>query len=82
MIFVSKENYDRLLSKVRQYENFLHALQMGAEVTMNGEMVGDLIGNACRWSYAHRQGNGELSDEEQQDLVNAAFDKLLNRRKS
>ena len=35
-----------------------------------------LINNACNWSYAHRVGNGELSDEEQSKIIEEAFHKL------
>jgi hypothetical protein len=69
---------DGLKEKVRVYEQFLHLLQMHAEVTLNGEMMRRLISNACRWSYAHRCGNGELSDEDQQKLVDAAFERLCS----
>ncbi len=64
------------LEKVRKYERFLHALQMYAEVVMDGAKVKKLIDNACNWSYAHRRGNGEYSEEEQEAIIKKAFYKL------
>jgi hypothetical protein len=69
-----------LRGKVNVYEQLLHRIQMNAEVVMDHEVVGDLISNICRWSYAHRQGNGELSDQDQNAIIRAAFDRLLNTR--
>lgn len=50
---------------------------MYAEVTMDNEKLSNIINNICRWSYAHRMGNGELSEEQQNDYIRKAFDKLL-----
>lgn len=63
--------------KIKVYESFLHLLQMHAEVTMDRDRVRRLIERACAWSYAHRSGNGELSEEEQQERIDAAFANLL-----
>ena len=63
--------------RIRQYEHFLHDLYFASSVTMDAKRVGELIDNASRWSYAHRQGNGELSEREQRQLVRSAFDRLL-----
>ena len=43
----------------------------------DGFGVKELVTNADNWSYSHRVGNGELSDEEQQKAVDRAFWKLL-----
>lgn len=64
--------------KIATYEQFLHKLHMLAEVAMDSKKVGKLIGNACCWSYAHRMGNGQFSPDEQQELVDRAFAKLLD----
>lgn len=68
--------------KVKIYEHFLHTLQLYAEITMEGDKVQKLIANACNWSYAHRRGNGEFSEEEQAALVEAALLQLpyINKR--
>lgn len=72
-------NLPTTADKVKVYEQLLHDIQLFAEVTMDGEKVRQLIGNICRWSYAHRAGNGENSEEEQLEQINKAFEKLRNR---
>jgi len=67
-----------LRKKVNQYESFLHSLQLHAEVCMEDEKTKRLVSNACSWSYAHRRGNGEYSDEEQEAIINKAFHKLTD----
>lgn len=62
--------------KVKKYEEFFHMLQMHACVTLNQSAVKTLINNACNWSYAHRIGNGEYTDEEQQRIIDKNFNKL------
>jgi len=63
--------------KIYKYEELLHTIQMYAEVTMDNEKLSNIISNICRWSYFHRIGNGELSEEQQNDYIRKAFDKLL-----
>ena len=65
--------------KIDMYESLLHDIQLFAAVVMDGEKVQRLINNICGWSYAHRQGNGEYSDEEQELLVSKHFWKLRDR---
>lgn len=84
LIQKQRDEIDHLESKITNltrlnttYERFLHALQMNVEVTMNNENVRSLLRNACRWSYAHRIGNGEYSDKEQNEIVENAFRRLL-----
>lgn len=67
----------KLKEKVAMYERFLHALNMGVTCVDN-DMVRELVHNADSWSYAHRRGNGELSDREQQQLINSAFWRLCD----
>lgn len=62
--------------KIKKYEEFLHSLQMHAQVTLNSDTVKKLISNACNWSYSHRVGNGEYTDEEQQHIIDKAFNRL------
>jgi hypothetical protein len=61
-----------LEEKVEQYEQFLHNINMML-VASNTEGIQRLIDNADRWSYMHRVSNGELSEEEQQKLIDKAF---------
>jgi len=69
------DEVETLRHKVRKYEEFLHALN-AAVVGSNSVRVQKLIDNAFAWSYAHRAGNGELSDEEQDAMVARARDRL------
>ena len=62
--------------KIAVYEDLLHTIQMHAEVTMRPEVVKELIGRICRWSYSHRSGNGEYTEAEKQDHINSAFWRL------
>jgi DNA-binding transcriptional MerR regulator len=68
------ENSENKLIKI--YENVFHRLQLYGEVTLNGDKLSKLLKKIYDWSYAHRQGNGELSDEEQQELINSCLRKL------
>ena len=65
----------KLKEKVAMYERFLHAINM-CVTCANNDGVRELVSNADKFSYSHRRGNGELSDREQQQLINAAFWKL------
>jgi hypothetical protein len=62
--------------KMKVYENLLHEIQMNVEVNMDPAAVREILNRICRWSYAHRQGNGEISDAVQQELIDGAFWKL------
>ena len=61
-----------LEEKVEQYEQFLHNINMML-IVGNTEGIQRLLDNAERWSYMHRDSNGELSEEEQQKLIDKAF---------
>ena len=62
--------------KITVYEGLLHDLHFASSVTMDSKRVGEILDKISRWSYAHRQGNGELSNVEQQELIDKAFQKL------
>lgn len=66
-----------LREKVEMYESLLHKIQLHCQVTMDHEKVRTLVGNICAWSYAHRCGNGELSEDEQLCRIKYQFDRLL-----
>lgn len=66
-----------LQNKVRKYEEFLHAIN-AAVVTCNHAQLQHLIDNAFKWSYAGRVGNGELTVEEQNLLVQQALERLTD----
>ena len=61
--------------RIMVYEDMLHALHF-AQVAMNPGRVGKLLDSISNWSYSHRMGNGELTDEEQQKLIEKAFHKM------
>lgn len=63
--------------KIEMYENFLHRINLAC-VSGNNETIKKLVANADNWSYAHRVGNGELSDRDQDRLITNAFWKLLD----
>jgi hypothetical protein len=63
--------------KIEMYESFLHKINAFI-VCVNNEGIKELVENADNWSYAHRVGNGEPSDEEQQEIIDNAFWKLLD----
>jgi len=62
--------------KVEVYERLFHRLQLYREVTLNKVKVERLLDAIGGWSYAHRAGNGELSDEEQQARIDACFENI------
>jgi len=70
-----------LKEKVAQYESYLHKINMFI-VSCNNDGIAELVRNADVWSYAHRVGNGELSDKQQQQAINNAFCKLLDTPKA
>jgi hypothetical protein len=58
------------------FRRVFHHINTHASITMNRERMQEIIGAICSWSYAHRVGNGELSDVEQQAVIERAFDKI------
>jgi len=70
-----------LKDKVQMYEQFLHKISMAC-TCMDNLAIQELVQNADAFSYAHRQGNGMLSDNQQQDLINSKFFKLLDTPKA
>lgn len=68
-----------LKEKIRVYEGLLHDIQFHREVTMNQAAVIALLDKIGSWSYAHRRGNGEYNEKEQQAIVDGAFWNLEKR---
>lgn len=73
--------YLRLQDKVKVYETLLHQINTLASISMNADGLKEIISLICEWSYAHRQGNGELSSEEQKELIAERFENFRNLRK-
>lgn len=70
-----------LKQKVAQYEAFLHKINMAC-LCGDNLAIQELVQNADNYSYSFRQGNGELSDKEQQELINSKFVKLCDTPKA
>jgi hypothetical protein len=74
------EKFSGELAKLRKenevFHQVFHHINLHASITMNTEKMQEIIGAICNWSYAHRVGNGELSDEEQQAVIDRAFDRI------
>lgn len=64
-----------LAEKVKVYEQLMHKIQLLA-FTGNDELIRRTLDMICDWSYAHRSGNGELTDEEQEERIRQQFEKL------
>lgn len=65
-----------LRDKVTTYEALLHHIHFARAVAMDGKRVGELLDLISDWSYAHRVGNGEYSDQEQAAVVAKKYEKL------
>jgi hypothetical protein len=60
--------------KIRGYEKTLHLLSL--YMLTGSEKMRDLLSTINDWSYSHRVGNGEFTDEEQQEIIDFAFERL------
>lgn len=69
-------HWKKLESENEVFRAAFHYINTHAAITMNGDKVREMIDAICSWSYAHRCGNGEYSEEEQQELVDRAFEKI------
>lgn len=65
-----------LRDKVTTYEAIFHEIHFAAAMSMDAARMGDIIGRISNWSYAHRVGNGEYSDQEQAEIVAKAYERL------
>lgn len=72
-----KRKSPTLKQRVQQYEDLLHKINL-MQTACNNEGIKKLLRNIDKWSYMHRCGNGELSEKEQQELIDRAFWKLTN----
>lgn len=73
-----QEAFDEVVAaqkKITQYEDFLHAINY-AVTAGNQARLKHLIDNAFKWGYAHRCGNGENTDEEQQRIIDKCAENL------
>lgn len=61
--------------RLKIYEQFFHKINIYC-TTMNGEKVKDAVGLIDSWSYCHRCGNGQLSNRQQQQLIDSVVKKM------
>jgi len=52
-----------------------HAINMACTCG-NNERIRNIVGAIDSWSYAHRQGNGDITEEEQEELINNKLRRL------
>jgi hypothetical protein len=71
-----RESEMTLKEKVQIYESFFHQIQLHYAVTMNQGKVLDALNIIDSWSYAHRVGNGQLSDKEQQRMIDKVAERM------
>jgi hypothetical protein len=55
------------------FERLFHRLTFAREVKMDADEVRLLLDGIGRWSNAHRDGNGALSDKDVQQQINQAL---------
>lgn len=63
-----------VLHRLSVLESLLHRIQIAREVAMDADKVVALLDKICTWSRAHREGNGELTEKEQQERIDKAFE--------
>ena len=61
--------------RLRIYEQFMHHMSMYV-TTMKSEKIQEGVCLMDSWSYAHRCGNGELSERQQRKLVDAVVRRM------
>ena len=54
---------------------FLHYLALGLQLG-NAKIVNEGLATIHDWSYAHRCGNGENSDVQQQEIIDRFYQKM------
>jgi hypothetical protein len=67
--------------KLKLLEGVLHRIQLYREVTMDVQRLRILLDTIGDWSYAHRAGNGELSEKEVKRAIayqESRLEQLLN----
>lgn len=65
-----------LREKVQVYENMMHSVQLFSTVVMDEKPIQHIISLINGWSYAHRQGNGELTAQEQTAMIRYWFERM------
>jgi len=65
-----------LKEKVQIYERFFHQIQMHYAVTMRQDKVLDALNIIDAWSYSHRVGNGQYSEQVQQKCIDKITERM------
>ena len=73
---MNKNKKPTLRQKVEMYEMFLHQINLFM-ICGSDAGIKALLENADNWSYAHRFGDGELSEKEIEKNVTNKFWNLL-----
>ena len=63
--------------KLRIYERVFHTISY-CVTAMNHHRIKNIVDLIHNWSYSHRYGNGELSEEEVEANILKALEKLKN----
>lgn len=66
----------KLSEKVRIYEAFFHQINQNVGILLDKAKAAEALSIICDWSYAHRCGNGQLSDKEQDKIINNQLCKM------
>lgn len=68
------DNYDIKAREV--FHALMHRISL-LDTACKYDDIGDIVRAMVNWSYSHRCGNGMFSDEEQQEIIDKAFKKLV-----
>ena len=60
--------------KCKVLQNFLHKSALAFNASE--ERAKEAVNIICNWSYAHRCGNGELTEGEQESIVESNYRKM------
>ncbi len=60
------------------FNQILHRLNTFYAISMRSDCVSDMLTLIHKWSYAHRMGNGELTEEEQIGYIDKAWYNMIN----
>ncbi len=61
--------------RLKIYESFFHKINVHC-ITMNNEKIREAVSLIDKWSYAHRQGNGEPTEYQQKKMVESVIKKM------
>ena len=62
-------------NRLKIYESFFHRINLHC-LTMRSDKVADAVSLIDAWSYAHRSGNGELTDAQQKKQVEHVINRM------